>query len=84
MILKMFKGKQVQVQFYVKKIRKVKNGQIFKMKLLFAIKLNFYGSQFYWDISNFGYFNNFQIILKQIRKLQKLNICDGKLIKMRC
>ena len=35
-------------------------------------------------IPNFGYFNNMQIILKKVKKLQKLqkwNICDGKWTK---
>ena len=27
------------------------------------------------------FFNNWQIIRKRVGKLQKLNICDGKLIK---
>ena len=32
-------------------------------------------------MSKFSYFNNLQIILDSVKKVQKLNICDGKLIK---
>ena len=51
--------------------------------MLFALKYNFNGGQICKEISKFGYFNSLHIILNRVKKLQnlqKLNICDGKLI----
>ena len=42
------------------------------------------GDQLFIEILKFGYINNFQIIVKRVKKLQnlrKINICNGKLIK---
>ena len=44
------------------------------------------GVIFFREISKFGYFNNLKnntkyVEQKKIQKLQKLNICDGKVIK---
>ena len=52
------------------KKEKPKLAQFFIFKLLFALKLNFNGGQF-WNIK-FSYFNNLKIILKRVKKLQKL------------
>ena len=43
-----------------------------KFKILFAVKLNFNGGQSFRDISNFGYFNNLQIMLKRVKKITKV------------
>ena len=52
-----------------------------KFKLQFALKQSFNWGQFWREISKFAYFNSLQIILNIVKKFQKLNICDGKLIK---
>ena len=60
-----------QVQVYVKveiKVYGPKMDQFSKFKMLFTLKLNLNVGQFYREISKFGYFNNFQTILKIVEK----------------
>ena len=54
--------------------------QFSKFKLLFTLILNSNWGQFYKEISEFGYFKNWKKSEK-LQKLQKFNICAGKLIK---
>ena len=41
--------------------------QFLKFKVLFAVRLYLNGGQFCTEISNFGYFDNLQIILKRVK-----------------
>ena len=51
--------------------------------MLFIAK-NFNWSQFCREIYKFNYFNKLQILLKRVKKVQKLNIWDGEVIRMGC
>ena len=64
------------------KNEKAKNGPILKIQVAICNKINFFiGGSICKELSKFGYFNKLLLILNRVKKVQNLNICDGKLIK---
>ena len=45
-----------------------------RFQILFALKYNLFGGQFYREISQFGYFNNLWITLKKLEWILNLRI----------
>ena len=65
-------------------MNKPKMAQYSKFKLLFALKQDLNGGQFYREMSNLGFFKNLEKIKIKFEKgclTTSLNICDQKIKK---